>query len=458
MNIRDRQILQIALPSIVSNITVPLLGMVDVAIVGHMGSPAYIGAVAVGSMIFNLVYWLFGFLRMGSSGLTSQALGRRDLTEVASILARSVFIAFSIALLLILLQIPMKWASFALIGPTADVVPFASTYFNIVIWGAPAVLGLYSMLGWFIGMQNTRFPMFISIMQNVVNILASLTLVYGFGMKIEGVAMGTVIAQYAGFIVALGLVVRYYGRLFRGYGGTWVRGLEICLWQMYSRTSVPPYLRTPEISKFFSINRDIFLRTLCLVAVNLYFTSAGARQGAVILSVNTVMMQLYLFFSYFMDGFAYAGEALGGKAYGARNTTAFHETLRRLWMWTLIVATAYTLLYIIGGQWIVGLLTDEPQVIETSRDYLYWAWLIPAAGSVAFIWDGVFIGLTATRGMLVSSFLSALAFFAICHISLLFPHSSLPENHFLWLAMVIYLAMRGILQTIWYRLRIFNGI
>ena len=452
MNIRDRQILQIALPSIVSNITVPLLGMIDVAIVGHMGSPAYIGAVAVGSMIFNLVYWLFGFLRMGSSGLTSQALGRRDLTEVASILARSVFIAFSIALLLILLQIPMKWASFALIGPTEDVVPFASTYFNIVIWGAPAVLGLYSMLGWFIGMQNTRFPMFISIMQNVVNILASLTLVYGFGMKIEGVAMGTVIAQYAGFIVALGLVVRYYGRLFRG-GRKEEGGVRNVCRRVFS-------LHTPHSSLliFFRINRDIFLRTLCLVAVNLYFTSAGARQGAVILSVNTVIMQLYLFFSYFMDGFAYAGEALGGKAYGAKNTTAFHETLRRLWMWTLIVTTAYTLLYIIGGQWIVGLLTDEPQVIETSRDYLYWAWLIPAAGCVAFIWDGVFIGLTATRGMLVSSFLSALAFFAICHISLLFPHSSLPENHFLWLAMVIYLAMRGILQTIWYRLRIFNGI
>ena len=452
MNIRDRQILQIALPSIVSNITVPLLGMIDVAIVGHMGSPAYIGAVAVGSMIFNLVYWLFGFLRMGSSGLTSQALGRRDLTEVASILARSVFIAFSIALLLILLQIPMKWASFALIGPTEDVIPFASTYFNIVIWGAPAVLGLYSMLGWFIGMQNTRFPMFISIMQNVVNILASLTLVYGFGMKIEGVAMGTVIAQYAGFIVALGLVVRYYGRLFRG-GRKEEGGVRNVCRRVFS-------LHTPHSSLliFFRINRDIFLRTLCLVAVNLYFTSAGARQGAVILSVNTVMMQLYLFFSYFMDGFAYAGEALGGRAYGARNTTAFHETLRRLWMWTLIVATVYTILYIIGGQWIVGLLTDEPQVIETSRDYLYWAWLIPAAGCVAFIWDGVFIGLTATRGMLVSSFLSALAFFAICHISLLFPHSSLPENHFLWLAMVIYLAMRGILQTIWYRLRIFNGI
>lgn len=446
MNIRDRQILLIALPSIVANITVPLLGMIDVAIVGHMGSPVYIGAVAVGSMIFNLVYWLFGFLRMGSSGMTSQALGRRDFAEVTRILTRSTTIAFSIALLLIILQIPMKWASFALIGPTEDVAPYAETYFHIVIWGAPAVLGLYSLSGWFIGMQNTRFPMFISIIQNIVNILTSLMLVYGFGMRIEGVALGTVIAQYAGFIVALGLIVRYYGRLFRG-----VRS-DVCR-RVFS-------LHTPHSSllEFFQINRDIFLRTLCLVAVNLYFTSAGARQGAVILSVNTVLMQLYLFFSYFMDGFAYAGEALGGRAYGAKNATAFHETLRRLWMWTLVVTVGYTLLYIVGGRWIVSLLTDEPQVLEVSREYLWWAWLIPAAGCVAFIWDGVFIGLTATRGMLVSSFLSTLTFFAICHISFLIPHSSLLENHFLWLAMIVYLAMRGVLQTIWYRLRIINGI
>ena len=429
MNIRDRQILQIALPSIVSNITVPLLGMIDVAIVGHMGSPVYIGAVAVGSMIFNLVYWLFGFLRMGSSGLTSQALGRRDLTEVARLLVRSVVIALGIAVLLIVLQIPMKWAAFLLIGPTEDVAPFASTYFDIVIWGAPASLALFSLMGWFIGMQNTRFPMVISIMQNVVNILTSLTLVYGFGMKIEGVALGTVIAQYTGFIVALGLVMRYYGRLFRGH------------------------LRSPKTSKFLSINRDIFLRTLCLVAVNLYFTSAGARSGAVILSVNTVMMQLYLFFSYFMDGFAYAGEALGGRAYGAQNKTTFHETLRRLWLWTLIVTTVYTLLYICCGEWIISILTDEPQVIEASQTYLWWVWFIPAAGCVAFIWDGIFIGITATRGMLVSSFLSALLFFGVYEAV-----RGVIGNHGLWLAMVVYLLMRGVLQTIWYRLRIINEI
>ena len=432
MNIRDRQILQIALPSIVSNITVPLLGLVDVAIVGHMGSAAFIGAVAVGSMIFNLVYWLFGFLRMGTSGMTSQALGRRDLTEVASLLARSLSMALGIALLFIVLQAPMKWAAFALIGPTADVAPYASAYFDIVIWGAPASLALFSLMGWFIGMQNTRFPMFISIMQNVVNILVSLTLVYGFGMKIEGVALGTVIAQYIGFIVALGLLVHHYGRLFRYFQK-----------QRIFR----------NIRQFLHVNRDIFLRTLCLVAVNLFFTSAGARQGAVILSVNTVMMQLYLFFSYFMDGFAYAGEALGGKTYGAHNRSAFHETLRRLWLWTLIVTTVFTILYLCCGEWIISILTDEPQVIEAAQAYLWWVWLIPATGCVAFIWDGIFIGVTATRGMLVSSCLSALLFFGVYEIT-----RDAIGNHGLWLAMILYLLMRGILQTIWYRLRIINGI
>ena len=202
--------------------------------------------------------------------------------------------------MLIVLQVPLKWLMFWLIGPTADVVPYATTYFYIVIWGAPASLALFSLMGWYIGMQNTRIPLFISIMQNVVNILASLTLVYGFGMKIEGVALGTVIAQYAGLLVALGLLAKYYGRL-RVHRGTGT----LCFGETHNAS---PLLH------FFAINRDIFLRTLCLVAVNLFFTSAGARQGAVILSVNTVMLQLYLFFSYFMDGFAYAGEALCGKA------------------------------------------------------------------------------------------------------------------------------------------------
>ena len=435
MNLRDHQILQIALPSIVSNITVPLLGLVDVAIVGHMGSAVYIGAVAVSSMIFNLIYWLFAFLRMGSSGITAQAWGRRDIQGVTRILTSSLTLAVGIAASFLVLQVPLRWLMFWLIGPTADVAPFAITYFHIVIWGAPASLGLFALTGWFIGMQNTRFPMIVSILQNVVNILASLTLVYGFGMKIEGVALGTVIAQYAGFIVAVGLLWKYYGKIF----GKWK--LVSCEW------------RTTNL---FKINRDLFLRTLCLVAVNLYFTSAGARQGAVILSVNTVLLQLYLFFSYFMDGFAFAGEALGGKAYGARNMQAFHETLKRLWVWMLVVTAAYTLLYIIGGMQIVKLLTDEPAVRLAARDYIFWAWLIPAAGCVAFIWDGIFIGLTATRGMLASSFVSALVFFAISQLPSTLHLPSSTTNHFLWLAQVTYLAMRGIVQSIWYRLKLSN--
>jgi len=218
----------------------------------------------------------------------------------------------------------------------------------------------------------------------------------------------------------------------------------------------PSTLHTPHSSKqfldFLRINRDIFLRTLCLVAVNLYFTSAGARQGAVVLSVNTVMLQLFLFFSYFMDGFAYAGEALGGRFFGARNDSAFHETVRRLFGWALIVTTAFTLLYIVASMDIVRLLTDEPQVRDVARDYIWWIWLVPAAGAAAFIWDGIFVGITATRGMLVSTIVATLSFGAVYLLT-----RDSWGNDGLWLAQVVYLAMRGILQTVWYRLRIING-
>lgn len=431
MNIRDRQILKIAVPSIVSNITVPLLGLIDVAIVGHMGSAAYIGAVAVGSMIFNLIYWLFGFLRMSTSGLTAQAYGRRDLTEVMRILVRSGRIALLTAFAVIVLQLPLKWLMFWLMGPTPDVMPYATTYFHIVIWGAPAMLGLYSLSGWFIGMQNSRIPMFISIMQNVTNILVSLTLVYGFGMKIEGVALGTVIAQYVGLLIAIGLLKQNYGRLFRRFE---VRGS-----------------RPEASSNLFAVNRDLFLRTVCLVGVNLFFTAASARQGAVVLSMNTVILQLFLFFSYFMDGFAYAGEALCGRYRGADNTTAFRETLRHLFGWALAVTLAFTLLYIAGSMDIVCLLTDEVEVRHAARDYIWWVWLIPVAGAAAFIWDGVFVGITDGRGMLVATALATVAFAVIYLLT-----KDTMGNDGLWLAQVVYLALRGLMQTVWYRLRLFK--
>ncbi|MBR2113297.1 MAG: MATE family efflux transporter [Prevotella sp.] len=422
MNKRDHQILKIALPAIVTNITVPLLGLVDTAIVGHMGSAAYIGAVAVGSMIFNLIYWVFGFLRMGTSGMTAQARGRRDFSEVSRLLVRSGWVSLTIALLIVVLQWPVRECMLWFIGPSDDVRPLAVTYFNIVVWGAPAMLSLYSLSGWFIGMQNTRIPMFVSIIQNVVNILASLTFVYGLGMKVEGVALGTVVAQYAGCLMALWFLWRYYRKVLRS-------------WRPSSHLS--------PLTSYFSSNRDIFLRTLCLVAVNLYFTSAGARQGATILAVNTLLMQLYLLFSYILDGFAFAGEALGGKYWGAKDMDAYHDVVRRLFGWGALMTIIFTITYVVGGTLFLRLLTDEPQVVEASQAYVWWAYLIPVAGVAAFIWDGLFIGTTQTRGMLVSSAIAALVFFGTATIAI-----GIMGNHGLWLAMILFLAVRGIVQTI----------
>lgn len=426
MNQRDQQILRIALPAIVTNITVPLLGLIDTAIVGHMGNAAYIGAIAVGSMIFSLVYWVFAFLRMGTSGMTAQARGRRDMQEVMRLLLRSVIVSLVISLTVILLQYPLREIMLWFISPTADVRLLAITYFNIVVWGAPAVLGLYSLSGWFIGMQNSRIPMLISIMQNVMNILASLSLVYGLGMKVEGVALGTVVAQYAGLFAAVGLWWRYYRRLSH--------------WQVSLMKE-----KLVDWLAFFRVNRDIFLRTLFLVAVNLYFTSAGAQQGAVILAVNTLLMQLYLFFSYFMDGFAYAGEALGGRYWGARNIKAFQEIVSHLFVWGGAMAALFTAVYVFGGMPFLRLLTDEPNVVEISQEYVWWAYLIPIVGVAPFIWDGIFIGITATRDMLVSSCIAAMVFFiGVTGLT------GQMGNHGLWLSMIVYIAMRGAVQTILY--------
>ncbi len=428
MNKTDDKILKIALPAIVTNITVPLLGLVDTAIVGHMGDAAYIGAIAVGSMIFNLVYWIFGFLRMGTSGLTAQSVGSRNMLGTRLLLRNSLSLSLMIAALVLLLQWPLREGMLWFMGPTADVRPLAVIYFDIVVWGAPAVLGLYALTGWFIGMQNTRMPMYISILQNVVNILTSLCLVYGLGMKVEGVACGTVVAQYVGLLVGWGLLWKYYRHLLRGTAT--------------DSSKVQPF---NEFGKFFSVNRDIFLRTLFLVAVNLYFTSAGARQGATVLAVNTLLMQLYLLFSYIMDGFAYAGEALGGRYWGAHDGENYRKVVRRLFLWGVLMTTLFTTTYVVGGMPFLRLLTDEPMVVEASRDYVWWAYLIPAAGVAAFIWDGIFIGTTQTRGMLVSSVIAAGVFFA--GVMLLMPSFG---NHGLWASMILYLMTRGLVQMVIY--------
>ena len=422
----NKRILQLAVPSIISNITVPLLGLVDVAIVGHIGNAAYIGAIAVGSMLFNVIYWLFGFLRMGTSGMTSQALGRRDLAEVLRLLVRSLSIGVGIGVLFFVLQKWLIGCGLWAMSPEADVVELARRYCYVCIWGAPAVLGLYGFTGWFIGMQNTRIPMMVSLTQNVVNIIASLLLVFVGGMTVEGVALGTVIAQWWGFLMAC----LFY---------------RIC----YRRLSKYDYRRhlfaAEPLKQFFSLNKDIFLRTLCLVAVNLFFTAAGSRESTIVLAVNTLLMTLFTIFSYFMDGFAYAAEALSGKYYGARNMGAFREVVRRTMGFGAVVAVGFTLLYIVGGENFLSLLTSDKQVIAASGEYFWWAVLIPLSGMSAFVFDGIFVGITQSKSMLCSTAVSSASFFG-----LFFGLHPFLGNHALWLAFIFYLLLRGIVLFVIY--------
>ncbi len=423
----NKKILHLAVPSIISNITVPLLGLVDVAIVGHIGDASYIGAIAVGSMLFNVIYWLFGFLRMGTSGMTSQALGRRDLAEVMRLLVRSLTIGVGIGLLLFVLQRLLIGAGLWAMSPEADVVDLARRYCRVCIWGAPAVLGLYGFTGWYIGMQNTRIPMVVSLTQNVVNIVVSLLLVFCCRMTVEGVALGTVVAQWWGFLMACVLFRIYYRRL----------GKYDFRRNLFS---------AEPLRRFFSLNKDIFLRTVCLVAVNLFFTAAGSREGTLVLAVNTLLMTLFTIFSYFMDGFAYAAEALAGKYYGAYNMAAFQDVVRRTMVFGGIVALAFTLLYIIGGTGFLRLLTSDGKVVAASGDYFWWAVLIPISGMAAFVFDGIFVGITQSRSMLASTGIAAVAFF-----SLFFALHPVLGNHALWLAFIIYLILRGLVLLMVYR-------
>lgn len=422
-----KQVFKLALPSIISNITVPLLGIIDLTIVGHMGDVIYIGAIAIGTMIFNVLYWLFGFLRMGTSGMTSQALGRRDLTEAMRLLVRSLTISTAIAAIFIVFQLPIRWMALTIMQPTEQIAEQAAIYFSICIWGAPAMLGLYGLTGWFIGMQNTRIPMLVSIFQNIVNIVASVSFVFGLGMKIQGVALGTLTAQWTGFLLALYCWKRYYGRLAEY---NWKDDL----------------FKRSTMVRFFAVNRDIFIRTLFLVGVNFFFISAGSRQGAIILSVNTLLMTLFTLFSYVMDGFAYAGEALSGKYYSAANKLAFDRVYRSLFAWGAIMAVVFTLVYAVGGNGFLMLLTNEAVVVQSAEAYFWWAVMIPIVSVSAFVYDGIFIGLTATRGMLVSSVISALVFFVL-YLAL----QSYLENHALWLAFIVYLGLRGGIQWLLYR-------
>lgn len=414
----------IALPAIVSNITTPLLAMIDVAIVGHIGSAAYIAAIALGSSMFNMLYWLFGFLRMGSSGVTAQAYGAGDMRSTSVLLYRAMTVGLLVGMIIFALGRPVAAVMLRFMDADPTTLPLAREYFLIAISGAPATLGTFALSGWFLGMQNSRNPMWMALVTNVVNIAASLILVFGIGMSIEGVAIGSAIAQWTGFIFGLIIAVRTYHPKF---------------------PTLTELFRLSDLRRFFSINSDIFLRTLCLVAVTVWFTRAGSLQGTGILAANALLLQLFMFFSYFMDGFAFAGEALAGKFEGAKAYGILRILIKELTRIGVVLAISFALIYWLFGVDILSILTDDSDVLKICGQYKWWAVIVPLAGTLAFVWDGILIGLTLTRIMLISMAGSAAIFFAVYFISI-----DAIDNHGLWLAFIVYLASRGILEQILY--------
>lgn len=418
----DRRILKLTIPNIISNITVPLLGMVDLAIVGHLGGSSYIGAIAIGTAIFNMLYWNFGFLRMGTSGFTAQAYGARDMGDAIRIFVRGSIVALSIALLLIALQNLLAPIAIDFMQGDEELSRLASDYFFIRIWAAPATLMLYVTKGWFIGMQNARFPMAVAIAVNIVNIAASYLLASTAGMGLKGVALGTVIAQYSGVVISLALMGRYYGKIFK-------------------RERLKGCFDLESLVRFFSINRDIFLRTLCLVAVFTFFTRASAQMGGETLAINTLLMQLFTLVSYFLDGFAYSAEALVGRYTGAGVKSELTRSVKALISWGVGIASIFTLLYTVALEPLLSIFTSDESIITAALEYRYWVGAIPLAGFMAFLYDGILIGATESAIMRNIMYIATAIFFI-----LFYSLSSLMGDSALWLALLLYLATRGMGQ------------
>ena len=416
MNPINRDILKLAIPSILANITVPIVGMVDIAVAGHLDASAatLIGGIAVGSMLFDLLYWNFGFLRVGTGGLTAQAFGRKDWKECARILTRALGMSMAIACCLLLIQWVFVKAAFLVVDCSPEVQELASRYFFIRIWAAPATLSLMALKGWFIGMQDSVSPMVTDFVVNGMNILMSIALALGVALPLggsaapemasrvllpamgfPGIALGTVAAQYSGLLVALLIVVfKYRRKVFADFAFADLRGV----------------FKGSETRRFFVMNADLFVRSLCFIAIYIGFTVISARYGDVLLAVSSIMMKILMIFSYFTDGFAYAGEALTGRHIGSQDRSMVRQTVKWTFIWSMSIAIMFMGIYHFGGVPLVRLMTSDVAVVEQSKVYLPWLLLMPVVGCAAFTWDGIYIGATASKDIRDSMIWAVAAF------------------------------------------------
>ncbi len=418
----NRQIYRLALPNIISNISIPLLGTVDTALMGRLESEHYLGAVGIGGVIFSFIYWGFGFLRMATTGLTAQAYGENDLQGAGRLLLRSVGIGLAASLFLTLFQAPLADLSFLFIDTGAEVESLARTYFHIRIYAAPATLCLHALHGVFLGLQNAFCPMLLTIVVNAVNIGLNLLFVQHLGMKVAGVALATVIAQYVGLVLGVILFLQRYRGCLHG-------------------CSLREVFIFSELKRFLSISTDIFIRTCCLVFSHAYFTAKSAALSDTLLAVNTILLQFINILSFVIDGLAFAAEGLVGKYTGAQDLRLLKQTVRQIFIWAFLFGVGIMFIFIGFGRQLLTIFTDQRALIEEAEGYLFWVLIAPVVNVAAYIWDGIFLGATASRALRDSVILSTILFLSAVY--LLQPFG----NHGLWGALTLLLVARGVLLT-----------
>ncbi len=415
---------------ILSNISVPLLGMVDTGVTGHLHSPVYLGAVAIGSLIFSFLYTGMNFLRMGTTGIAAQNFGAGDNDGLRVSLGQAMIVSAAIAALLLLLQWPISQLAMHLVGGGADVQANALEYFFIRIWSAPGTLANMVLIGWFIGLQNARVPLLMFLTINISNIILDLLFVLALGMKVDGVALASVIAEYAGLAVGLVFAARELGK----HVGNW---------------PLPKLLDLREYAAFFSVNANLFVRTMALIFAIGFVTAQGARMGEVILAANAIMMNFQHLTAFALDGIAHAAEALVGKAIGQKNRAALRTAVRLSLKWSLIFAGGFSVIYLLGGQSLIYLLTDLPTIRHTAIEYLPWMIASPIVSVWSFLYDGVFVGATRARDMrnimLIATFVVFLPAWYLLQGW---------GNHGLWAAFLLFMTTRGAGMHVIYRRKI----
>lgn len=431
-----RNVWALSAPMILSNVTVPLLGLVDTAVMGHLEHPRYLAAVAVGATVFSFLFMGLNFLRMGTTGLAAQARGAGDADGMRAVLAQAVLIALAMAAAILLLQTPVGHFALWLIAPAGDVHEPAWTYYQVRVWAAPAALTNFALVGWFIGMQNTRAPLYIMLVTNLTNIALSVLFVIGLGYRTGGVAAASVIAEFAGLAM-----------------GAWLARRELARFSGRLKRSM--VFDAARLRRIVSVNANLLVRTMSLMFVFGFITAQGARQGTAFLAANAILINFQYFMAYALDGFAHAAEALVGRALGERNREGFHRAVRLSLLWSAMVAALFAMAYLIAGRPIIGLLTSQPALIALTASFLPWMVVSPLVSFWSFLFDGVFVGATwagAMRNtMLVSAFLVFVPVFYLTQAMGL-------GNHGLWLSFVVFMLARAVTMGSVYRRRASNAV